>query len=433
MRTLLPLLAAAVLTATLVQPAAAADNPDLEPRAEQRFRRGRRGAGRGRAHRPAHGVPRPARGRRGGGHPRHGRRDRPAHPRPAPARRARPTAIAARVAARLTEGATADVDVRGLRASGNWSEWIPAEDGTAVLPEPVLDVQARLVLTGDPGPEATGLTLTALATVQVEGARAEGNPLSYQIFATREGLVGGTTANGHVITPHDRFVALPSRRALSPNGSSDYSVRICAPNGRCAFAPVWDVGPWNIKDDYWNAKPRAVARPPAGHPAGPGRLPQRLQRRQGRVRPQGRQPGGHRPRRRHLLGRPRPDQQHHGHGGLPVDGQRPAGEGGRHRPGATPPPPGDADVVGTAAQQRRRPRRVRHGAAGCGSASGSSSPPRRSRPPARSGDANPRRARGDLRRDGCCAPDHARSPASPVTCAAAVRATSPCGSTDPSS
>ena len=56
-----------------------------------------------------------------------------------------------------------------------------------------------------------------------------------------------------MITPHDRFVALPSRRALSPNGSSDYSVRICAPNGRCAFAPVWDVGPWNIKDDYWNA------------------------------------------------------------------------------------------------------------------------------------------------------------------------------------
>ena len=122
-----------------------------------------------------------------------------------------------------------------------------------MLPEPVVDVQARLVLTGDPGPEATGLTLTALATATVEGARAEGNPLRYKIFATREGLVGGTTANGHVIAPHDRFVALPSRRALSPNGSSDYSVRICAPNGRCAFAPVWDVGPWNTKDDYWNA------------------------------------------------------------------------------------------------------------------------------------------------------------------------------------
>ncbi len=170
-----------------------------------------------------------------------------------PHRLASPTNhVAATVAARLTEGATAAVDVRGLRPGGNWSEWIPADDGTAVLPEPSRDIQARLVLTGDPGPVATGVTLTALASVRAEGARAEADPLRYQVFATREGLPGGTTANGHVIAPHDHFVALPSRRALSPNGSSDYSVRICAPNGRCAFAPVWDVGPWNTKDDYWN-------------------------------------------------------------------------------------------------------------------------------------------------------------------------------------
>jgi hypothetical protein len=35
------------------------------------------------------------------------------------------------------------------------------------------------------------------------------------VFATREGLVGRTTANGHVIRPRDRFVSLPSRRSLS--------------------------------------------------------------------------------------------------------------------------------------------------------------------------------------------------------------------------
>ncbi len=29
-------------------------------------------------------------------------------------------------------------------------------------------------------------------------------------------------------------------------------MKVCAPNGRCAFAPVWDVGPWNTRDDYWN-------------------------------------------------------------------------------------------------------------------------------------------------------------------------------------
>ena len=334
MRTLLPLLAAAVLTATLVQPAAAAEQPHLEPRADQRFRRGRRGAGRGRAHRPAHGVPRSPRGRRGGGHPGHGRRA----PACSPSTRTGSTSPTNRSPPASRPGSP-----RGPRPTSTSAACAPAATGPSgsrptdgvppCSPSPSSTSRPASSSPATPARRPPGSTLTALATVQVEGARAEGNPLSYKIFATREGLVGGTTANGHVITPHDRFVALPSRRALSPNGSSDYSVRICAPNGRCAFAPVWDVGPWNIKDDYWNAGPRAVARPPAGHPAGPGRLPQGLQRRQGRVRPQGRQPGGHRPRRRHLLGRPRADQQHHGHGRLPVDRQRPAGEGGRHRPG----------------------------------------------------------------------------------------------------
>ena len=73
-----------------------------------------------------------------------------------------------------------------------------------------------------------------------------------KVFATREGLVGGTTANGHVIAPRDHFVALPSRRGLSPRNTGDYTVKVCAPNGRCAWSPVWDVGPWNTTDDYWN-------------------------------------------------------------------------------------------------------------------------------------------------------------------------------------
>jgi hypothetical protein len=37
------------------------------------------------------------------------------------------------------------------------------------------------------------------------------------------------------------------------NNSGGYSVRVCAPRtGHCAYAPVWDVGPWNTTDDYWN-------------------------------------------------------------------------------------------------------------------------------------------------------------------------------------
>ena len=71
------------------------------------------------------------------------------------------------------------------------------------------------------------------------------------IFATREGLVGGTTANGHVIVPNDHFVALPSRRALASNFGFEKQVRLSY-QGRTTVQPVWDIGPWNTHDDYWN-------------------------------------------------------------------------------------------------------------------------------------------------------------------------------------
>lgn len=74
------------------------------------------------------------------------------------------------------------------------------------------------------------------------------------IFATREGLVGGTTANGHVIVPNDRFAALPSRRALSTNFGHEREVRVSY-RGRTTVVPVWDIGPWNTHDDYWNPLP----------------------------------------------------------------------------------------------------------------------------------------------------------------------------------
>ncbi len=75
--------------------------------------------------------------------------------------------------------------------------------------------------------------------------------VTYRLYATREGLVGGTTANGHVITERDRFVALPSRRALSSKGGYEKQVLVSY-KGRSAIAPVWDVGPWNIRDNYWD-------------------------------------------------------------------------------------------------------------------------------------------------------------------------------------
>jgi hypothetical protein len=82
-----------------------------------------------------------------------------------------------------------------------------------------------------------------------------GRKAAARIFATREGLVGRTTANGHVVRPNDRFAALPSRRALSRNGGREFQVRLTYRN-RSVVVPVWDVGPWNIRDDHWNPPAR---------------------------------------------------------------------------------------------------------------------------------------------------------------------------------
>lgn len=77
--------------------------------------------------------------------------------------------------------------------------------------------------------------------------RSAVNALSYNVFGTREGLVGSTTANGRKIADRDHFVALPSRRALG------LQVNVCYPKtGKCETTSVQDVGPWNTEDDYWN-------------------------------------------------------------------------------------------------------------------------------------------------------------------------------------
>lgn len=156
-------------------------------------------------------------------------------------------------------GSVGTVEVRGQRPDGRWTEWRAATgDKPVVAPFSGTKVQVRVVIE-NPGVAATavpGVSLiadTAPAGTATSGATIQAAP-TYSIFATREGLVGGTTANGHRIQPNDHFVALPSRRALNANdGVRDYKVRVCNPrNGRCEDAPVFDVGPWNTRDDYWN-------------------------------------------------------------------------------------------------------------------------------------------------------------------------------------
>ena len=80
---------------------------------------------------------------------------------------------------------------------------------------------------------------------------------AYSVQASREGLVGSTTAVNHLIIANDWFVALPHPKALDTNGDWSPRVRVtCAQTTtgktRSIIAPVWDVGPWNIKDNYWD-------------------------------------------------------------------------------------------------------------------------------------------------------------------------------------
>ncbi len=146
------------------------------------------------------------------------------------------------------------IDVRGVDGTGTWTEWRQVDTaGNAVLPRVVDQVQARVDLVSHAGAVKVRTLKLSADTTPVAATPRTVTPkaLSYQVYATREGLVGGTTANGHVIQNSDHFVALPSGRALSPNGSSSFSVTVCGP-ARCETAPVWDVGPWNTTDDYWN-------------------------------------------------------------------------------------------------------------------------------------------------------------------------------------
>jgi hypothetical protein len=58
-----------------------------------------------------------------------------------------------------------------------------------------------------------------------------------------------------VIKSTDVFVALPSTAALCPSDKTSCSYTVNLTNGSKSInnVPVWDVGPWDIHDDYWNS------------------------------------------------------------------------------------------------------------------------------------------------------------------------------------
>ncbi|KOX18311.1 hypothetical protein [Nocardiopsis sp. NRRL B-16309] len=224
------------------------------------------------------------------------------------------------------EGTAEDVtaEARGTRSDGMWTEWHPVPDGggRVILDAGVFEVQVRVKVDGADA-AIDGVRLRPLEPLDAEPEQGDGSdeadetdgsdggaengegdgdpengedsengegagndgdaengegeegsveedvpdpPFSARLFATRIGLVGGTTANGHTVRPDDHFAALPSRRGLAARGGGEYTVRVCTtgalgPEGRgdtenheprCVYLPVWDVGPWNITDDHWN-------------------------------------------------------------------------------------------------------------------------------------------------------------------------------------
>lgn len=82
---------------------------------------------------------------------------------------------------------------------------------------------------------------------------------AHRVLGTQLGKLGEKTANGHVIQPMDWFVALPSVTGLAGRGTFGIQARSrvrVRRAERSVIAPVWDIGPWNILDDYWNGSGR---------------------------------------------------------------------------------------------------------------------------------------------------------------------------------
>jgi hypothetical protein len=158
------------------------------------------------------------------------------------------------VEAESSDGAAVEVEVRG-RIGTRWTEWRAPRDLEELEGASALQMRVTLMARpGAPSPRVTAIrgTLEAwhgVRAAQVSAAAAAAPTTT--VMATRIGMAGRTTANGHVITERDHFVALPSKRALNSNGGTDYMVQLSY-RGRTATVPVWDIGPWNIADDYWN-------------------------------------------------------------------------------------------------------------------------------------------------------------------------------------
>lgn len=157
-------------------------------------------------------------------------------------------------------GSEVRIDVRGSVDGQRWLPWLTGLTTGAVVGfgQPVRFAQYRLALAGGAvaGPAVREITLRTTNQAPSASALAAG-PFAvaptFRVRATRMGMVGGRTANGWVIPPRARFASLPSWSSLSSKGGSEYQVRITY-QGRSTVVPVYDVGPYSERDDYWDVK-----------------------------------------------------------------------------------------------------------------------------------------------------------------------------------
>ncbi len=166
------------------------------------------------------------------------------------------------------------IAVRASRDGAHWSEWEwdVAEGATDTFDTPQRWIQHRVVLTANAGrtPMVSDVKITPRSAPAAMLARdlamkSTSVAPTYRLRVTRQGMVGSRTANGHVVRSHDFFVSLPSWRVLSSRGGDEYMVRLSA-NGKSVVVPVWDVGPWNMHDNFWDADRAKYKNLPVGWP-----------------------------------------------------------------------------------------------------------------------------------------------------------------------
>lgn len=179
--------------------------------------------------------------------------------------------ITVRYDATQPPGSILMLDVRVSADGQRWTSWeVNVANGATVdfpLAARLAQYRARLFGNHLASPTLRSVQVTAVDTPTLAPQVAPQHAVAptYRIRATRLGLVGYRTANGHIIQPRDHFVALPSWRSLSSRNGNEYQVRITY-RGRTAVAPVWDVGPWNTRDDYWSANRERYRDLPVGWP-----------------------------------------------------------------------------------------------------------------------------------------------------------------------